>query len=160
MIVIGGDEWLNSGLQSCSNGVDSTQGKYPMIFTLENRGTVEHPRYVLMNSYGWCWDDEEQEFVKAGGTLFHDVNPACKTIRALQLAEHGHKKLRRFVAPVTLELFCDDEIDQATIENWALHATRLILHPEQGIGPGNDQSLGLVSINWGQLQEMSPEDVA
>lgn len=131
-----------------------------MILTLENRGTIEHPRYTIMNSYGWCWDNQTQEFVEVGGTLLHDVNSACKTIRSLQLAEHGHKKLRRFVAPVSLELYCDDDIDQATIEDWCLKATRLILHPEQGLGPGNDQSLGLVSINWGELQEIRPENEA
>jgi hypothetical protein len=88
------------------------RGRDVMILTLENRGSIEHPRYVLMNSYGWCWDDEAQQFVESGGTLYHDVNPACKVVREIQLAEHGHKKLRKFVASVSLELFCDDEIDR------------------------------------------------
>ena len=128
-----------------------------MIVSLENRGTIEHPRYSLINSYGWCWDDDREEFVETGGTLYHDVNSACKVVREIQLAEHGHKKRRRFVAPVTLELYCDDEIDQATIEDWCLKATRLILHPDQGLGPGGSQSLGLVSIDWAKLEELKPE---
>ena len=128
-----------------------------MILSLENRGSIKHPRYVLMNSYGWCWDEETQEFVESGGTLYHDVNPATSKMREILLGQHGHKKLRRFIAPVSLELFCDHGIDQATIEDWCLKATTLILHPEQGLGPGDCQSLGLVSINWGKLEKLSPE---
>jgi hypothetical protein len=129
-----------------------------MILTLENRGSIRHPRYVLMNSYGWCWDDEQQEFVEKGGTLYHDVNPATTKMREILLAEHGDKPVRKFRAPVYLELYTTEEVDQSVIEDWALRATRLILHADQyGMGPIND-SLGLVSIFWGQMEELNPKE--
>ena len=129
-----------------------------MILSLENRGSIEHPRYVLMNSYGWCWDDEAQEFVEKGGTLYHQVNDATTKMREILLAEHGDRPVRKFRAPVYLELYTTEEISKPVIEDWLLLATRLILHADQhGMGPVND-SLGLVSVDWGQLEELSPED--
>ena len=129
-----------------------------MILTLENRGSIRHPRYVLMNSYGWVFDEEADEFVESGGTLYHDVNPATTKMREILLAEHGHKPVRKFRAPVYLELYTTEEIKQAEIEDWCLKATRLIIHADQhGMGPVNE-SLGLVSVNWGQLEEIGPEE--
>lgn len=129
-----------------------------MILTLENRGSISHPRFVLMNSYGWCWDDEQQEFVETGGTLYYRVNDATTKMREILLAEHGHKPVRKFRAPVYLELYAIEEISQHLVEDWLLRSTRLILHPEQGLGPDGNSSLGLVSINWGQLEEISPKE--
>lgn len=129
-----------------------------MILTLENRGTIEHPRYVLMNSYGWCWNEEAREFSESGGTLFHDVNSAATKMREILLVEHSHKPMRKFRAPIYLELYASEEISKSLIEDWLLRATRLILHADQhGMGPVND-SLGLVSINWGQMKELSPKE--
>jgi hypothetical protein len=126
-----------------------------MILTLENRGSIEHPRYVLMNSYGWVFDEEVGEFVETGGTLYHDVNPATTKMREILLAEHGHKPVRKFRAPVYLELYTTEELTQAEIEDWALRATRLIIHADQhGMGPVNN-SLGLVSVDWGKLEEIA-----
>ena len=77
-------------------------------------------------------------------------------MREILLAEHGQMAKRVFRAPIYLELYADDQIDQAIIEDWCLKATRLILHPDQGLGPdGESQSLGLVSVNWSQLQEIT-----
>ena len=129
-----------------------------MFLTLENRGTIELPRFVLMNSYGWCWDDERQDFVEEGGTLYYDVNSACAKMREILVAEHGDMPMRRFQAPIYLELYASEEIDQETIENWCLRATRLILHADQyGMGPINN-SVGLVSVNWGQMEELHPTE--
>jgi hypothetical protein len=111
-----------------------------------------------MNSYGWCWDDERQEFVEVGGTLYYRVNDATTKMREILLAEHGHKPVRKFRAPVYLELYTTEEIKQAEIEDWCLKATRLIIHADQhGMGPVNE-SLGLVSVNWGQLEEIGPKE--
>lgn len=129
-----------------------------MIITLHNRGSIQHPRYVLMNSYGWCWDDEGQEFVEKGGTLYHDVNPAMLRMRELMLEDFEGQPVRTFRAPVYLELHTTEEIKQSVIEDWLLRCTRFILHSDQyGLGPVNN-SLGLVSVNWGELQEISPEE--
>ena len=114
---------------------------------------------LVLTALGWCWDDEQQEFVETGGTLYHDVNPATMKMREILLAEHGHKPVRKFRAPVYLELYADDQIDQATIEDWCLKATRLILHPDHGLGPdGESHSLGLVSVNWSQLEEITHDN--
>lgn len=54
-----------------------------MILTLENRGTVENPRYVLMNSFGHVYCEERGEFVETGGTRFHDVNPTTMKMQEI-----------------------------------------------------------------------------
>lgn len=106
-----------------------------MILTVENRGCVAHPRYVLMNSYGWCWDDEKNEFVESGGTLFHDVNAATLTMREILLADYRGAPVRKFRAPIFLELYTNEEVPKPVIEDWCLKATRLILHADQhGMG--------------------------
>ena len=128
-----------------------------MILSLENRGTVENPRFLLMNSFGWFFDEDADGFVETGGTLYHRVNDATSKMREIQLAEYGDKPVRRFRAPVYLDLYAIEEVPQIQLEDWLLRATRLILHPEQGLGPGGNQNLGLVSINWGQLEEITPE---
>lgn len=128
-----------------------------MILTLENRGSITHPRYVLMNSYGFVYCEERDMFVEMGGTLYHDVNPATTQMRQLLLAEHVGEPVRRFTAPIILDLYTTKDVDQATIEDWCLKATRLILHADQhGMGPVNE-SLGLISVNWAKLREIGTE---
>jgi len=129
-----------------------------MILTLENRGSISHPRFVLMNSYGGVFCEERGEFVESGGTLYYRVNDATTKMREILLAEHGDKPVRKFRAPVYLELYSTQDIPNCLIKDWALRATRLILHPEQGLGPGGNQNLGLVSIIWGDLEEISPKE--
>ena len=79
-------------------------------------------------------------------------------MREILLAEHSHKPVRKFRAPVYLELYTTEEISNSLIVDWLLRATRFILHADQhGMGPVND-SLGLVSVDWGQLEEISMEE--
>lgn len=126
------------------------------VLTLEQRGDPAFGRWVLLNSFGWIWDDEAQAFVEKGGTLFCDVNSACKTMQGILLSEHGHKPVRYFEAAISLTLYCDEKIQISQIQDWCLKATRLILHEDQGLGPLS--ALGLVSIDWGRLKEISTEE--
>lgn len=143
---------LRSGMAS---GNPAQYGGDNMILSIENRGTIENPRFLLMNSFGWFFDEEADEFVETGGTLYHQVNDATTKMREILLAEHGDKPVRRFRAPVYLDLYAIEEIPQNQVEDWALRATRLILHPDQGLGPGGGKNLGLVSIDWSKLEELS-----
>lgn len=126
------------------------------VLTLEQRGDPAFGRWVLMNNFGWIWDDEAQAFVGEGGTLFCDVNSACRKMQEILLAEHGHKPVRHFEAAISLALFCDEEIEISQVQDWCLKATRLILHEDQGLGPLG--AVGLVSIDWGRLKEISAEE--
>lgn len=127
------------------------------VLTIEQRGISAFGRWVVLNSFGCVWDDEVQQFVEEGGSLFCDVNSACKKMQEILLAEHGHKPVRYFTAAVSLKLYCDTEIKLDLVQDWCLKATRLILHPEQGLGPDGDSSLGIVTIDWGKLTEIDTE---
>jgi hypothetical protein len=128
-----------------------------MIITIENRGTPEQPRYVIMNSYLWFWDEQKQEFVEKGGTLYSETSAASAAYREIILSEIEGKPVRKFVAPVYLELYTTEEIDQATIEDWCQRATRFIIHSDKaGMGPVNN-SVGMLSVAWGHLKELNPE---
>lgn len=128
------------------------------VLTIEQRGTAVFGRWVVLNSFGWVWDNETQQFVEEGGSLFCDVNSACKKLQEILLSEHGHKPKRQFEAAVSLSLYCDEEIKLEQVQDWCLKATRLILHEDQGLGPLN--AFGLVSIDWNRLREISPEEHA
>ena len=76
-------------------------------------------------------------------------------MREILLAEYEGEPVRKFRAPVYLEVYTTEEVSQSVIEDWCLRATRLILHADQhGMGPVND-SLGLVSVDWGKLEEIT-----
>lgn len=128
------------------------------VLTLEQRGDSAFGRWVLLNCYGWAWNDDRQEFVEDqdDGTLYCDVNSACKKMQDILLVEHGHKKKRRFVAPVEVTLFCDDHINLEKISTWCCKASRLILHENHGLGPLN--AVGLLTVNWGKLKELDPTE--
>jgi hypothetical protein len=126
------------------------------VLTIEQRGDSPFGRWVVLNSFGWFWDDKLHVFVEDGGTLFCDVNSACKKLQEILLAEHGHKPVRQFEAAVSIALYCDDEIKLEQVQDWCLKATRLILHEDQGLGPLN--AFGLVSIDWSRLHEISPKE--
>ena len=128
------------------------------VLTIEQRGDSPFGRWVVLNSFGWFWDDKLHVFVEDGGTLFCDVNSACKKLQKILLAEHGHKPVRQFEAAVSLALYCDEEIKLEQVQDWCLKATRLILHEDQGLGPLN--AFGLVSIDWNRLQEISPKETS
>jgi hypothetical protein len=128
------------------------------VLTIEQRGDSAFGRWVVLNSFGWFWDDKLHVFVEDGGTLFCDVNSTCKKLQEILLAEHGHKPVRQFEAAVSLALYCDEEIKLEQVQDWCLKATRLILHEDQGLGPLN--AFGLVSIDWNRLQETRPETEA
>lgn len=125
------------------------------VLTIEQRGDSVFGRWVVLNSFGWFWDDKLHVFVEDGGTLFCDVNSACKKLQEILLAEHGHKPVRHFEAAVSLALYCDEDIKLEQVQDWCLKATRLILHEDQGLGPLN--AFGLVSIDWAKLQELKAE---
>lgn len=105
------------------------------VLTIQQIGDPAFGRWVVLNSFGWEWNDDDKEFVEHGGTLFCNVNSACRKLQEILLDEHGHKKKRRFVAPVEVTLFYDEEIDLETVGTWCCKASRLILHEDAGLGP-------------------------
>jgi len=70
------------------------------------------------------------------------------------LAEYGQKPMRRFVAPVFVDVFSDTDVTLNGITEWLVRVARLTVDAEQhGNGPV-DQSLGLTMIDWSKLKEI------
>ena len=53
--------------------------------------------------------------------------------------------------------YADENVTLEAVQDWAMASTRLILFPENGLGPGGDDNLGFCSINWSMLEEFPSE---
>lgn len=87
-----------------------------MILSIEERGL----RFAVSDPYGQEFCEQEQMFVEGEGTLYDTRNDAALKIRELLLEEHGDKPVRKFRAPVYLELYAIAEVEQSVIEDWLI----------------------------------------
>ena len=125
-----------------------------LILSIFVTGPTDHPRYQIANPdlefwTGKNWTDEESEAL-----LFATVNDAGRAIQEIQLAEHGDKPLRRFTAPVSVDLYAESNLTADEIGDWLVKVARLTIDAEtHGNGP-KEGTLGLCHIDWGQLREI------
>lgn len=118
-----------------------------MILNIEERGTSPCRRFVVANPYGFEFAEDTQEFIEGKGTLYYSRNDAALKVREILLAEYGDKPVRRFRTEVVVEVHADENVTLESVQDWAMASTRLILFPENGLGPGGDDNLGFCSIN-------------
>jgi len=79
----------------------------PVILSIHQNGTPQFPRYFIIDQFmrvwtGVGWSENEQD-----GLLYGDSNAACVEVQRLLMLDYMDKPLRRFRAPVYLDLFCD-----------------------------------------------------
>lgn len=124
------------------------------ILSITSCGTAKHPRFKITDPQHKFWTGKDWTDIESEGRLYASINDAAKAIQELLLAEHGHKTMRRFVAPVYVDLYADEELTWDAVTDWLVRVARLSIDSEtHGNGPVIG-TLGLCHIDWGQLQEI------
>ena len=121
--------------------------------------SLDHPRYLISDQQCRFWTGSEWSEEETDGCLFASVNDAGRTVHEILLAQHGDKPMRRFVAPVYVDVFSESDLTLNQITEWLVKVARLTMDSEaHGNGPV-DESLGLTLIDWSKLKEIkTPEE--
>jgi hypothetical protein len=96
------------------------------------------------------WTEDEAKAVR-----FASSNEACVEAQRLLMIPYMGLPVRRFRAPVFLDLFCGHEIPVKDIQKWLVRTCKLLVDsPRQGNGPV-EGSLGVVNIAWGEIERVT-----
>ncbi|HMP57722.1 MAG TPA: hypothetical protein PKD86_00090 [Gemmatales bacterium] len=125
-----------------------------MILSVHRAGSPQFPRYFISDQFNRVWTGDGWSEDERNGLLYGDSPEACIEVQRLLQLEYMDKPMRRFRAPVYLDLFADESLPTVQIVRWLAKASRLLIDsPEQGNGPA-EGTLGLVRIEWGEIQEV------
>ena len=126
----------------------------PILFYLRQRGSTEHPRFLIADQAGKCFDGGGFG-PESRGLLFADFSEAAFASQRLLAEAYGTKKhVTRYVAPIQITVHSDDPLDIEAVQLWASRVAQLILAtPTHGNGPVED-SLGLVQIDWSEMRQV------
>lgn len=126
-----------------------------LILSIIATGPPQHPRFQIADPQQRFWTGSGWSEEEAEGRLYVSVNDAGRAIQEILLAEHGEKPLRRFTAPVHVDLYSDSELSLDQLSDWLLKVSRLVMDTEtHGNGPVAG-SLGLTWIDWSKLREIN-----
>ena len=76
-----------------------------LILSIISTGTSEHPRFFVADPQQWLWTGKGWSEEEAEGRLYLCVNTAGRAIQDILLTQYGDKPLRRFTAPVYVDVF-------------------------------------------------------
>lgn len=125
----------------------------PKILSIRERGTVEYPRWCIADNLGRFFDGAEWSTEECSALLYADLNAACHDLQTLQKVAFQNKRVRRYRAPVYVEVYSDQKLSLDQIRGWLLRVSRLLIDsPIHGLGPAPG-TLGLVRIEWNELKE-------
>ena len=131
--------------------------KPPIILSLHQAGTPDHPRFYISDQYLRYWAGEKgwtEQKDESKAMLFASAQEALQMMHTLMVIRHCDLPRRVFTTPVTVELFAPAEVKVRDLQQWLLRATRLLIDsPRFGNGP-IDGSYGAVRVDWGQLKEV------
>ena len=128
-----------------------------LVLSLVSTSTSQHPRFLIADPQSKFWTGSDWTEHEADGCLFASVNDAGLAIQKILLAEYGQKPMRRFVAPVYVDLYSETDVTLDQIREWLFRVARLTVDTEQhGNGPV-DHSLGLMMIDWSKLKETNTD---
>ena len=126
----------------------------PITYSVVPAGTVKYPRFRIANQYGQYWDGEDWVGEEHRGLAYANSNDACLEVQRLLMGEYNQLPVKKYCAPVMIDLFSNHEIPIEDLKQWLLKVSKLILNnDDHGNGPVNG-SLGCISIDWGQLEEV------
>ena len=128
----------------------------PLYLSVEEVGPIAFRRWRIVDRAGRVWTGSGWSKCPAAGVLFGTNQSACFEAQRLLMTEHVGQPVRRFIAPVYIDVFSDAEFTAGQLRQWLVRAARLgVSYDECGFGP-LDNSLGLLQIEWGQLKEAAP----
>lgn len=136
----------------------SDETRRPVILSVHRRGLPEFERFVISDQFLRFWNGSLWTTDEADVELFADCNQALWTVHRLLMIEHEGKAVRRFRAPVYLDLYADDPVTLRDVQAWLIKVSKLLIDsPKHGNGPLAG-TLGMSRIEWGELEELSPEE--
>ena len=107
-------------------------------------------RYFLKDREGNFWGEKGWTKNPREATLFADGNEVSKKMHDLMLTQVPGK-LHTFVAPVVVEVKCDEHVDPEALQDWLNQAVQVFMDAKHGTGPG--QSMTMLRIDWNDLKE-------
>jgi hypothetical protein len=126
----------------------------PIILSLINRGTPEFQRFAISDQFLRYFDGEGWTPDEHAAVLFSDANLACQEMQRLLMLDYMDKPVRRFRAPVYIDLYASNEVTLDQLAAWLLRTAKLLIDsPRWGNGPC-EGTLGLTRINWNELEEI------
>ncbi len=128
--------------------------KPPIILSVHSAGTPQFPRYFISDQFKRVWTGEGWSEDERDGLLYGVPNDACVEVQRLLMLDYVDKPVRRFRAPVYVDLFSDKELTKEQVARWLVKVSKLLIDsPEHGNGPV-EGTLGLVRIEWGEMREV------
>jgi hypothetical protein len=135
------------------------QNPAPIVLTVHRRGVPEFERFVISDQYLRYWTGSEWSLTENEAQVFCDNNEALEKVQKLLLLDLRPMPARRFQAPITLDLYSDQEISLRDLKAWLTKVAKLLMDtPRHGNGPFSG-TLGLTFIDWSQLKELSVEEM-
>ena len=125
------------------------------FLTLQPEGTSERPRYSIMDQQGRYLDERDGTWgERTNATLYSNPTDGCAKIQDILLEIFGNVPSRRFVAPLFVDLHCDNPVTTNEVRDWLYQVVRIATDVDRhGLGPVAD-SLGLITVDWSQLREI------
>jgi len=126
------------------------------VLSLHQMGTSTFPRFAIGDQFlrffdGRCWTTDASKAL-----LFSDSNFACQEMQRLLMIDYANMPVRRFRAPVYIDLFSHRPVTLEELQDWLVKVSKLLIDsPTHGNGPC-DGTLGLTRINWSELEEIKP----
>lgn len=125
------------------------------FLTLQPEGTSDRPRFSIMDDEGNHLDERNDSWGdRDKATLYANAADGCRKIQNILLEKFGNVPNRRFVVPLFVDLYCEDEVTSKQVADWLYQVTRIATDVDRhGLGPVAE-SLGLLNIDWDLLREM------
>ncbi len=137
----------------------SDQNPAPIVLTVHRRGVPEFERFVISDQYLRYWTGAEWSSKENEAQVFCNNNEALERVQKLLLLDLGPMPVRRFQAPIFLDLYSEQEISVRDLQIWLTRIAKLLMDtPRHGNGPLQG-TLGLTWIDWSQLKELSAKEM-
>lgn len=132
--------------------------KRPIILSLINAGTPEHPRFMISDQYLRYWAGSKgwtEQHDQANATLFASAQEALVMMNTILVIRHCDLPCKAYTAPVLMELYAPEDVSLRDLQHWLLRATKFLIDsPRFGNGPVAG-SYGSIRVDWGQLKEVA-----
>lgn len=135
----------------------SSKDRVPVVLSLiPSFGHPDFLRYRIADQFLRYWTGEgwtePQDPTLA--RVYDDVNDAANEVHRILRLDYSDTILRRFVAPIYLELHSDSKVSREDVIVWLSKVSKLIMNTSKhGNGPMTG-TLGLCGINWNLLEEI------
>lgn len=129
------------------------------MYTLDNVGTLETPRYAIMDDQGRYFNDQTEEWgEKRLCTLYSTPDAGCTQIQDMLLSQFSDEPMRQFVVPLIVNLHTKEGVTRDQVEEWLMQVVRIATDPNHrmSLGPVSN-SLGILTLDVAQLKEVTKE---